>query len=211
MVGRATRLVLYFGWPCALAVVIGLAGLHLGKDALPAGRRLSTTVYGKFEALSVCVQAITGERREAEAAGTLVASSLHGFNLPGPRLFTVPAAVDVGCPGEAAHLGADAKTRRVAGRSGSTRPEPSPYHLHVFLMPRATLQVLRLEPDLGDRRVVVEEYVVEGVDANAVVMGVTYGLYAATEELADGAELRQFFEQAVRMHSQLGAPPRNRS
>jgi hypothetical protein len=211
MAGRATRLVLYLGWPCALALVVGLAGLHLGKDSMPTGRRLSTTVYGKFEALSVCVQSITGERREAEAAGALVASSLEGFRLPGPRVFTVPASVDVGCPGEAAHLGVNAKARRVANRSGSSRPDPSPYHLHVFLLPRTTLQMLRLEPDLGDRNVVIEEYVVEGMDAGAVGIGVTFGLYATIDELADGAELRQFFEHAIEMQSQLGAPPRNRS
>jgi hypothetical protein len=211
MVGRATRLVLYLGWPCALALVVGLAGLHLGKDGIPSGRRLSTTVHGKFEALSVCVQSITGERRDAEAAGALVASSLDGFGLPGPRLFTVPATVDVGCPRDAAHLGVNVKARRVASRSGTSRPEPSPYHLHVFLMPRTTLQMLRLEPDLGDRNVVVEEYVVEGMDANAVATGVTFGLYATIDELADAAELRQFFEHAIEMQSQLGASPRTRS
>src|SRR5688500_3285966 len=166
MVGRATKLVLYLGGPCALALVIGFAGLHLGKDGIPTGRRLSTLAYGKFEALSVCVESITGERRDAESAGTLLALSLDGFGLPGPRLFTVPAAVDVGCPREAAHFGTNGKARRVADRNGSSRPEPSPYHLHVYLMPRTTLQMLHLEPDLRDRRVVVEEYVVEGSDAS---------------------------------------------
>ena len=205
------RLVLCLGWPCALALVVGLVGLHLGKDSIPTGRRLSMSVYGKFEAFSVCVQSITGERRDAEAAGSLVAATLDGFGLPGPRSFTVPATVDVGCPREAAHLGVNVKARRVADRGGSTRPEPSPYHLHVFLMPRTTLQMLSLEPDLGDRRVVVEEYVVEGADANAVMTGVTYGLYATIAELADGAELRQFFEHAIRTQTSLGAPPRNRS
>ena len=211
MLGRATKLVLCLGWPCALALVVGLAGLHLGKDGLPVGRRLSTQAYGKFEALSVCVQAVTGERRQAEVASAMVAASLDGLRLPGPRPFTVPAAVDVGCPREAAHYGAGAKARRVADRSGSDRMDPSPYHLHVFLLPGTALQVLRLEPGLGDRRVVVEEYVVEGVDANAVMTGITYGLYATVEELTDGTELRQFFEQALSMQSQLGAPPRARS
>jgi hypothetical protein len=208
MVGRATRLVLYLGWPCALALVVGLVGLYLGKDGIADGRRLSTMAYGKFEALSVCVESITGERRDAEAARALVASSLDGFGLPGPRVFTVPATVDVGCPRGAAHFGANAQTRRVANRSGSTRPEPSPYHLHVFLMPRTTLQMMRLEPDLGDRNVVTEEYVVEGMDGNASGTGVTFGLYATIDELADGAELRQFFEHAVQMQTMLGAPPR---
>ena len=205
------RLVLCLGWPCALALVVGLAGLHLGKDGIPTGRRLSTTMYGKFEALSVCVQSITGERRDAEGAGALVASSLDGVRLPGPRLFTIPAVVDVGCPREAAHFGVNVKARRVANRTGSSRPEPSPYHLHVFLMPRTTLQMLSLEPDLGDRRVVVEEYVVEGSDASAVMTGVTYGLYATLDELADGVELRQFFQHAIQTQSSLGAPPRTRS
>jgi hypothetical protein len=211
MVGRATKLVLYLGWPCALAVVVGLAGLHFGNDGIPPGRRISTTVYGKFEALSVCVQSIGGERGQAEAAGAMLASSLEGLHLPGPRQFTVPAAVDVGCPREAAHYGTAAKARRVADRNGSSRIDPSPYHLHVFLIPGTTLQLLRLEPDLSDRRAVVEEYVVEGVDANAVMTGVTYGLYATVDELANGRDVRRFFEHAVRMQSQLGAPPRARS
>jgi hypothetical protein len=211
MLGRATKLVMCLGWPCALALVIAFVGLHLGQDTPPAGRRLSTKAYGKYEALSVCVQSVTGERREAEAAGALVASSLEGLGLPGPRLFTVPATVDVGCPREAAHFGANARPRRVGDRRGSSRMDPSLYHLHVFLTPPTTLQMLKLEPDLGHRRVVVEEYVVEGVDASAVMTGVTFGLYATADELADGAELRQFFNQALRMQSQLGAPPRARS
>jgi len=211
MVGRATKLVLYLGWPCALALVMGLAGLHLGQDSLPPGRRLSTNAYGKFEALSVCVQSVTGERREAEAASSLVAASLEGIGLPGTLRFTVPAAVDVGCPREATHYEANVKARRVADRGGGSRPDPSPYHLHVFLMPRTTLQMLSLEPDLADRRVVVEEYVVEGTDADAVMTGVTYGLYATIDELGDEADLRRFFEHAFKVQSQLGAPARTLS
>jgi hypothetical protein len=211
MGGRATRLVLYLGWPCALALVVGLAGLQLGRDAVDPGRRLSTKVYGKFDALSVCVQSVTGEQREAEAARTLVVSSLDGVSLPGPRRFTVPALVDVGCPREPAQYGANAKTRRVADRVGSSRVDPSPYHLHVFLMPRTTLQMLRLDPDLRDRRLIVEEYVAEGVDASAVMTGVTFGLYATVDELGDRTDLRRFFQHALEMQSQLGAPPLARS
>jgi hypothetical protein len=211
MVGRATKLVLYFGWPCALAVAIGLVGLQLGQDSLPPGRRLSTSTYGKFEALSVCIQSVTGERREAEAASTLVAASLDAIDVPGALRFSLPAVVDVGCPREPAHYGASTKTRRVADRAGSRNADPSPYHLHVFLMPRTTLQMLSLEPDLADRRVVVEEYFVEGADANAVATGVTYGLYATRDELGDDAALRRFFGHALQMQSQLGAPARTRS
>jgi hypothetical protein len=79
------------------------------------------------------------------------------------------------------------------------------------LMPQTTLQMLRLDPDLRDRRLVVEEYVMEGMDANAVLTGVTYGLYATVDELGAGAEVRQFFHQALEMQSQLGAPRRSRS
>jgi hypothetical protein len=208
MVGRAMRLVLYFGWPCALAVVLGVAGIHLGQDGLATGRRLSTMMYLKYEALSVCVQSVTGERHEAEVARDLVAASLDGMSLPSLRQFTLPATVDAGCPRDPAHFGANVKTRRVARRSGDDRPNPSPYHLHVYLMPRTTLRVLRLEPDLVDRRVVVEEYVVEGNDGNATMIGVTYGLYATLDEIGEGADLRQFFRHALQMQSQLGAPPR---
>jgi hypothetical protein len=210
MVGRATRLVLYLGWPCALALVVGLAGLRMGHGSLPDGRRLSTQTYGKYEALSLCVQSVTGERHEAVAAAPLVESSLEGVVLPGPHLYTVPAAVDVGCPREAAHYAAGVRARRVADRLGSTRPDPSPYQLHIFLMPQTTLQMLRLETDLGDRRVVVEEYVVEGADANAVMTGVTYGLYATLDELRDEARLRRFFDHTLTLQSQLGASPRTR-
>lgn len=211
MLGRATWLVLCLGWPCALALVVGLAGLHLGQDSLPDGRRLSTKAYGKYEALSVCVQSITGEQRDAVAARELVAASLDGVTLDRPRAFTVPATVDVGCPRDAAQYGTVAKALRVADRSGSTRPEPSPYHLHVFLMPRTTLLMLRLDPALRDRRVVVEEYVVDGMDGSAAAIGVTYGLYATLDEIDDSADLRQFFTQTLEMRSQLGAPPRTRT
>jgi hypothetical protein len=208
MVGRAMRLVLYFGWPCALAVVIGVVGVQLGQDGLATGRRLSTTMYAKYEALSICVQSVTGERHEAELGRDLVAASLEGLSVPALRLFTMPAAVDVGCPRDPAHFGVNVKARRVARKPGDDRPSPSPYHLHVYLMPQVTLMMLHLEPDLADRRVVVEEYVVEGSDANAVMTGVTYGLYATPDEINESAELRQFFSHALQMQSQLGAPPR---
>jgi len=211
MVGRATWLVLYFGWPCALALVVGLAGLHLGQDSLPDGRRLSTRAYGKYEAFSICVQSVTGEQRDAVAARGLVAASLDGIALPRALQFTLPASVDVGCPREAAQYGSVSKTLRVADRSGSTRPEPSPYHLHVYLMPRTTLQMLRLDPALRDRRVVIEEYAVDGVDASAATIGVTCGLYATLDEIEDLAELRLFFEHALQRQSLLGAPPRART
>jgi hypothetical protein len=208
MVGRAMRLVLYFGWPCALAVVIGVAGVRLGADGAAAGRRLSTTMYGKYEAFSVCVQSVTGERRDAELGRDLVALSLDAPGLPTPRQFTTPASVDVGCPRDPAHFGANVKSRRVARRSGDERPMPSPYQLHIFLMPPTTLQMLNLEPDLADRRVVVEEYVVEGTDANAIMTGVTFGLYATMDEVSDGPDLEQFFRHALLLQSQMGAPPR---
>jgi hypothetical protein len=165
-------------------------------------------MFAKYEALSICVQAITGEQREAELGRDLVAASLDGLDLQAPRQFTVPAAVDVGCPRDPAHFGANVKSRRVARRTGDERPIPSPYHLHVYLMPETTLQMLRLEPGLADRRVLIEEYMVEGSDANAVMTGVTYGLYATLHELGDGTELRQFFHHALQLQSQLGAPPR---
>ena len=203
------RLVLYLGWPCALAVVIGLTGVQLGQDELAAGRRLSTMMYAKYEALSICVQSVTGERHEAELGRELVAESLEGLSGPQLRLFTMPAAVDVGCPRDPAHFGANVKSRRVARKVGDDRPSPSPYHLHVYLMPQTTLQMLHLEPDLADRRVVVEEYVVEGSDANAVMTGVTFGLYATPDEVNERADLRQFFRKALQMQSQLGAPPRS--
>src|SRR4051794_7798870 len=197
MVGRATWLVLCFGWPCALAAVIAVAGVRLGEDGLEAGRRLSTTMYAKYEALSICLQSVTGEQFEVEQSRDLVAVSLDGLGLTAPRQFTIPAAVDVGCPRAPAHFGANVKARRVARGTGDDRPIPSPYHLHIFLMPRTTLQMLNLEPDLADRRVLVEEYVVEGSDANAIMSGVTYGLYATFDELRDVPDLRQFFQHAL--------------
>ena len=204
------KLVLYIGWPCALALVVYVVGLAFGEHSLPPGRRISTTVYGKYEALSICVQSITGERGEAEQARGLIEAAVGGVGLPGPRLFTLPANADTGCPSEPAHYGANAKSRRVADRPGGRGQSPSPYQLHVYLMPRTTIQVLRLEPDLGDRRVVVEEYVVEGADPNVVLNGVTFGLYASTAELADTPEFQRFFNRALLMQSQLGAPPRAR-
>lgn len=200
-------LVLCIGWPCALAVVVGLAGMNLAQDSMPGGRRLSTSVYGKFEALSVCVDSVTGERRDAEIARELLDESLRGLGMPGPYLFTMPAAVDAGCPRDAAHYGANAKSRRVANRGGDSRPAPSPYQLHVFLTPQTSLQMLNLEPDLADRRVVVEEYAFEGMDGTATMRAVTFGLYATLAELEDGPELRQFFRHALQMKSQLGAAP----
>jgi hypothetical protein len=208
MVGRASRLVLCLGWPCALALVVAMAGARLGEDGAAAGRRLSTTMFAKYEALSICLQSVTGEAHEVDEARDLVAASLDGLTFATPRQYTVPAAVDVGCPRAPAHFGANVKSRRVARRSGDERPVPSPYHLHIFLMPQTTLQMLNLEPDLADRRVLVEEYVVEGADANAVMTGVTFGLYATFDEMRDGPDLKQFFRHALQLQSQLGGPPR---
>jgi hypothetical protein len=137
-----------------------------------------------------------------------VAIALQGLQLPGPRLFSVPANIDVGCPGDPANFSAGAKMRRVADRPEGRGLPPSPYHLHVFLLPRTTLQMLRLERDLGKRHVMVEEYVTEGSDQSAVLTGVTFGLYASSDELGDQHRLQAFFDQAIQMKSQLGAPPR---
>lgn len=205
------KLVLYVGWPCALALVVYVVGFALGGHSMPPGRRLSTTVYGKYEALSICVESITGERGEAERARGLVEAAVGGIGLPGPRLFTLPANVDTGCESDPAHYGASAKARRVIGRPGGRGSLPSPYQLHIYLMPKTSLHVLRLEPDLGDRRVMVEEYVVEGSEPNVALTGVTFGLYATSAELTDSQAIQRFFNRALLMHSQLGAPPRSRS
>lgn len=205
------KLVLYVGWPCALALVVLAVGLAFGEHSLPPGRRISTAVYGKYESLSICVQSVTGERGEAERARGLIESAVGGVSLPGPRQFTLPAIADTGCPNDPAHYGATAKSRRVADRPDGRGLPPSPYQLHVYLMPRTSLQMLRLEPDLGDRRVVVEEYIVEGSEANTSLTGVTFGLYTSAPELADSQAIQRFFNRALLMQSQLGAPPRARS
>jgi hypothetical protein len=70
--------------------------------------------------------------------------------------------------------------------------------------------MLKLEPDLADRRLMVEEYSVEGSEPQVALTGVTFGLYANTGELADTKALQRFFNRALLMQSQLGAPPRNR-
>lgn len=202
------KLVLYLGWPSALALVVYLAGMTLGQDSLPPGRRISTTVYGKYEALGICVQSVTGESSEAVLARGLVDAAVGSFELPGPRRFTLPALIDAGCPGEPSNYGATAKARRVADRPDGRGDAPSPYRLHVFIVPRTTLQMLRLEPDLQDRRVTVEEYTVEGREPNIILNGVTFGLYVTTSELADSQAVQRFFTRALNMQSQLGAPPR---
>jgi hypothetical protein len=202
------KLVLYVGWPSALALVVYIVGLALSEHQFPPGRRISTVAYGKFEALSICVQSVTGERGQAELARDLIRAGVTDLSLPGPRLFTLPANTDAGCPGEPAHYGVNAKARRVADRLGGRGITPSPYQLHVYLMPRTSLQML--EPDLADRRLMVEEYSVEGSEPQVALTGVTFGLYANTGELADTKALQRFFNRALLMQSQLGAPPRNR-
>ena len=204
------KLVLYVGWPCALALVVLVVGLAFGEHSLPPDRRLSSTVYGKYEALSICVQSVTGERGEAEQARGLIEAAVSGLGLPGPRQFVLPAITDTGCPRDPAHYGAAAKSRRVADRPDGRGLAPSPYQLHVYLMPRTSLQMLKLEPDIADRRVVVEEYVVEGSEANVALTGVTFGLYASSAELNDSMAVLPFFNRALLMQSQLGAPPRSR-
>ncbi|MCC7368418.1 MAG: hypothetical protein IT306_08345 [Chloroflexi bacterium] len=202
------KLVLYLGWPSALALVVYVAGLTLGQFGMPPGRRISTTVYGKYEALGICVQSVTGEASEAELARGLVDAAVGSLDLPGSRRFTLPALIDAGCPGEPSHYGATAKARRVADRPDGRGQTPSPYQLHVYIVPRASLQMLGLEADLQDRRMTVEEYTVEGREPNVVLNGVTFGLYVTTAELADSQAVYRFFLRALSMHSQLGAPPR---
>jgi len=204
------RLVLCLGWPSVLALAVALAGIRLGEDSMPPGRRVSTSTFAKYEALSVCVQTVTGERGQADHARTVLESTLTTIDLPGPRPYSLPALADTDCSREPAHYGLNAKARRVAASLDGRGISPSPYHLHVYLMPRTSLQMLRLEPHLGDRRVTVEEYIVEGAEPNVVLTGVTFGLYTSIGELADSAALRRFFTQALLMQSQLGAPPRGR-
>lgn len=202
-------LVLVIGWPCALALTVYLVGLRLSEHALPPGRRISTVAFGKFEALSICVQSIAGERRESERARELVEAVVSGLGLPGPRMFTLPANTDAGCPGGPAHVGDGAKARRVADRMGGRGATPSPYQLHIYLMPQATLQMLRLEPQLADRRLMVEEYAVEGSEPQVTLTGVTFGLYVSAGELTDSQALTRLFDRALLMQTQLGAPPRS--
>jgi hypothetical protein len=109
-----TRLVLHLVGPCLMALVVGTVGLRLGEDVPPPARRTSTTAFGKLAALGVCVQPVSGSHQEAEAVVGRVAPALDGLGQPLTRLFTVPALIDVGCPGEPAHDGAADRTRHVA-------------------------------------------------------------------------------------------------
>jgi hypothetical protein len=199
------RLVLYLGWPCALALVVALAGLHLGVDGAPLDRRLSTVSYGKFDALSACVQSIVGERRIAEAARERVHRAFDGLLAPNRPVFmlaaefTLPADVDLNCPRSPTHYGAESRPRLVAQRPGGKRPQPSPYHLHIYVLPRSTLATLPVEPDLARRRALIEEYTIGGAEPNQVMLGITLGLYVSPDELADRTDLREFLADQLKL------------
>src|SRR6266536_3504659 len=194
MVGRATWLVLYLACSCAMVLIVGTIGKHLGDDAPPLpGRPMSIVTFGKFQAFSVCVESISGSREESEAVVGRVAAALGTFDPPTNNAFTLPAAVDAGCPRGPAHFDAGSASRRVAERAADAQARPSPYHLHLFLLPKVTLQVLPFAPELADRRPTIEEYILDDPERSRVVVPVTLGLYASPDELASPAALEAFF------------------
>jgi hypothetical protein len=197
MVGRATGLVLYLACSCVMMLVVSTIGRHLGDDAPPLpGRPMSTTTFGKFQALSVCVESISGSREESEALLGRIASALGTVDAPLNRAFALPAAVDAGCPRGPAHFDAGSAARRVAERAADPQLRPSPYQLHLFLMPKVTLQVLPFAPELADRRPTVEEYILDDPEQSRVVIPVTLGLYTSPDELASPSALEAFLSRS---------------
>ena len=150
MVGRAMRLVLCLRLAVCAGRVIGIdrRPARAGRR-LAAGRRISTTMFAKYEALSICVQAVTGEQHEAELGRDLVAASLEGLACQG-RPLTVPAAVDVGCPRDPAHFGANVKSRRVARKQRRRSPDAEP--VSPARLPDAADDPLGTRPGAGPGR-----------------------------------------------------------
>jgi hypothetical protein len=210
MVGRATWLVLYLACAALMMLTIGTVGRHLGDDAPLPGRPMSATTYGKFQVLSVCVESVSGSREESEAMLGRLNAVLHTLSLPSNGPFSLPANVDVGCPRGPAHYDAGSTALRVAEEAVDPRPRPSPYQLHVFVMPSVTLQMLPVAPELIDRQPTTEEYILDYQDQREVIVPVTLGLYTTPDELAHPATLEAFLDRSfgLRPAAQAWAPPR---
>jgi len=197
MVGRATRLVLYLVLPCLMALGVGAIGARLGDGAPSPDRPMSRMTFGKFDALSVCVESISGSRQEADALLDEVSGALEGLGVPTNGRFTLPATVAAGCPGRPAHFGLESQASRVAANSTDPYPRPSAYHLHIYVMPRTTLRMLAFEPDLIQRRAAIEEYSLDDTAQGGAQIGVTFGLYATPEELRTKSNLAAFFVHSL--------------
>ena len=196
MVGRATGLVLYLACACVMMLTVGIIGRHLGDDAPPPpGRLMSAATFGKFQAFSVCVESISGSREEVKALLGQVASALDVLDTTANGTGPLPPVVDAGCPRAPAHFDAGAEARRVAEGASDPRLRPSPYRLHLFVMPKVTLRMLAFAPGLADRRATVEEYVLDDPERNRVVVPVTLGLYASPDEIGSPSALEAFFSR----------------
>ena len=190
-------LVLYLACSCMMVLVVGTIGKHLGDDAPPLpGRPMSATMFGKFQALSVCVESISGSREESEAVLGRVSAALGALDAPSNGAFTLPATVEAGCPRGPAHFETGVAVRRVAERGADPQLRPSPYHLHLFLLPKVTLQMLPFAAELVDRRPTTEEYILDDPERSRVVVPVTLGLYASPDELASRSALAAFFNRS---------------
>jgi hypothetical protein len=212
MVGRATGLVLYLVCACVMMLIVGIVGRHLGDDAPPPpGRLMSSATFGKFQAFSVCVESISGSREEARALLGQVSAALDVLDTPSDSSFTLPPVVDAGCPRAPAHFDAGAEARRVAGGASDPRLQPSPYRLHLFVMPKVTLRMLAFAPALADRRATVEEYMLDDPERSRVVVPVTLGLYASPDEIASTTALEVFFSRSFggQRTAQMNAQPAN--
>jgi hypothetical protein len=190
-------LVPYLVCSCLMMLIVGAIGERLGEDA-PAvpPRPMSTTTFGKFQAFSVCVQSISGSRDEAEAVLGRVATALDRLSAPTNGSFTLPATVDAGCPGGPAHFDVGSSARRVAEGTADPQLRPSPYRLHLFLLPGVTLRILGFNPELADRQPAVEEYVLDDPERNRTVVPVTLGLYVSPEEISSPPALEAFFSRS---------------
>jgi hypothetical protein len=192
-----------------MMVIVGAIGKNLGDDASLPGKPMSMATFGKFQALSVCVDSISGSREESEAVVSRLSTTLESLALPGRGAFTMPATVEVGCPRGTAHFDNGSTALRVAEEAVDPYPRPSPYQLHVFLMPRVTLRMLSFAPELADRKAAVEEYILAYQDQREAQVPVTLGLYVSADELARTTALEAFLGRSfgLRPVTQASAPP----
>jgi hypothetical protein len=187
-------------WPAGLGLFADRAAPAFAQND-PGPRDMLPLPPGKYRRFAVCIQVVEGQPHDATYVQGRLRAALSAFSglqvfMPGMRPNAdFPPLIDLGCPRSPARL-TPGDDRRVAERPGTALPDPSPYHIHLFVVSPATREML--QRGSYSRRVMpsVEEYATDNPGGDSF-LGITSGLYLTVGDFADLSTVEAIFEEAA--------------